>query len=188
MVPKIAWVVPGLGCWTFFHMSSPHVPRHHKFVVSVLGSTGQTDCDCPPRQGDMAQKGDTDSSLCHSPPRDVVQEKGAPRLHLHHLPLVAGPGYLHCLPVVRAAHEGNPRYAPAHSESFQAFWGHTHTPIPKFRVLQAKLSIMLLTLVVAVGTYLLHPPATQPQRPLPEAETTAPDVPRAAPRVIRREL
>ncbi|XP_023784323.1 protein unc-93 homolog B1 isoform X3 [Cyanistes caeruleus] len=48
----------------------------------------------------------------------------------------------------------NPRYAPAHSETFQAFWGHTSTPIPKFPVPQAKLSIMLLTLVVAVGTYL----------------------------------
>ncbi|XP_058697041.1 protein unc-93 homolog B1 isoform X3 [Poecile atricapillus] len=48
----------------------------------------------------------------------------------------------------------NPRYAPAHSETFQAFWGHTPTPIPKFPVPQAKLSIMLLTLVVAVGTYL----------------------------------
>lgn len=46
------------------------------------------------------------------------------------------------------------RYAPAHSETFQAFWGHSTTPIPKFPVLQAKLSIMLLTLVVAVGTYL----------------------------------
>ncbi|XP_039568283.1 protein unc-93 homolog B1 isoform X4 [Passer montanus] len=41
----------------------------------------------------------------HSP-GDVVQEKGAPRLHLHHLPLVAGPGHLHRLPVVGAAHEG----------------------------------------------------------------------------------
>ncbi|XP_072786793.1 protein unc-93 homolog B1 isoform X2 [Taeniopygia guttata] len=46
------------------------------------------------------------------------------------------------------------RYAPGHSETFQAFWGLTPTPIPKSRVLQAKLSIMLLTLVVAVGTYL----------------------------------
>lgn len=35
-----------------------------------------------------------------------------------------------------------------------AFWGHVPTPIPKFPVPQAKLSIMLLTLVVAVGTYL----------------------------------
>lgn len=48
----------------------------------------------------------------------------------------------------------SPRYAPAHSERFQAFWGHSPTPIPKFHVPQAKLSIMLLTLVVAVGTYL----------------------------------
>lgn len=46
------------------------------------------------------------------------------------------------------------RYAPGHSETFQAFWGLTPTPIPKSRVPQAKLSIMLLTLVVAVGTYL----------------------------------
>ncbi|RLV97276.1 hypothetical protein DV515_00011934 [Chloebia gouldiae] len=46
------------------------------------------------------------------------------------------------------------RYAPGHSETFQGFWGLTPTPIPKFHVPQAKLSIMLLTLVVAVGTYL----------------------------------
>ncbi|XP_041262144.1 protein unc-93 homolog B1 isoform X3 [Onychostruthus taczanowskii] len=48
----------------------------------------------------------------------------------------------------------SPGYAPAHSETLQAFWGHTPTPIPKLHVPQAKLSIMLLTLVVAVGTYL----------------------------------
>nr|XP_026654695.1 protein unc-93 homolog B1 isoform X2 [Zonotrichia albicollis] len=88
------------------------------------------------------------------PPGDVVQEKGAPRLHLHHLPLVAGPGYLRRLPVVRAAHEGKSQICPSPLERFQAFWGHTPTTIPKLRVPQAKLSIMLLTLVVAVGTYL----------------------------------
>ncbi|XP_027552174.1 protein unc-93 homolog B1 isoform X2 [Neopelma chrysocephalum] len=48
----------------------------------------------------------------HSP-GNVVQEQGAPRLHLHHLPLVAGPGHLRCLPVVRAAHEGQAVHAAA---------------------------------------------------------------------------
>ncbi|XP_077035881.1 protein unc-93 homolog B1 isoform X3 [Agelaius phoeniceus] len=51
------------------------------------------------------------------PPGDVVQEKGAPRLHLHHLPLVAGLGYLHRLPVVGAAHEGQAVYHVADAGS-----------------------------------------------------------------------
>ncbi|NXK98155.1 UN93B protein, partial [Formicarius rufipectus] len=42
----------------------------------------------------------------------------------------------------------SPRYAPSHFRTFQAFW------IPKLAVSQAKLSILLLTLVVALGTYL----------------------------------
>ncbi|XP_064516041.1 protein unc-93 homolog B1 isoform X4 [Pseudopipra pipra] len=47
------------------------------------------------------------------PPGNVVQEQGAPRLHLHHLPLVAGPGHLRRLPVIRAAHEGQAVHAAA---------------------------------------------------------------------------
>ncbi|XP_039568280.1 protein unc-93 homolog B1 isoform X1 [Passer montanus] len=50
--------------------------------------------------------------------------------------------------------KASPRRAPAHSETPQALWGHTPRPIPTLHVPQAKLSIMLLTLVVAVGTYL----------------------------------
>lgn len=62
--------------------------------------------------------------VCHSTAGDPVRGQGEARLHLHHLPLVAGSGHLRCVPGLQPAHEGEAEWGIRHPTIVQLLSAH----------------------------------------------------------------